>query len=106
MELLEKTPALGRSIRERFPYIDPLNHVQLELLHVAGRDADIAFDQNHLHVGKQRLKERPLSCYLLKKANALFRMCFFPRLYSCTETVPRRQHQTTLRPRKDPRYGA
>jgi phosphoenolpyruvate carboxylase len=31
-ELLEKTPALGRSIRERFPYIDPLNHVQLELL--------------------------------------------------------------------------
>ena len=25
-------PALARTIRDRFPYIDPLNHVQLELL--------------------------------------------------------------------------
>ena len=31
-ELLERNPALARSIRNRFPYIDPLNHVQLELL--------------------------------------------------------------------------
>ena len=30
--LLERNPALGRTIRDRFPYIDPLNHVQLELL--------------------------------------------------------------------------
>jgi phosphoenolpyruvate carboxylase len=30
--LLEKNPLLGRSIRNRFPYIDPLNHVQIELL--------------------------------------------------------------------------
>jgi phosphoenolpyruvate carboxylase len=30
--LLERNPALARSIRNRFPYIDPLNHVQLELL--------------------------------------------------------------------------
>jgi len=30
--LLERTPALARTIRDRFPYIDPLNHVQLELL--------------------------------------------------------------------------
>ncbi len=29
---LERNPALARSIRNRFPYIDPLNHVQLELL--------------------------------------------------------------------------
>ncbi|MDP2376167.1 phosphoenolpyruvate carboxylase [Reyranella sp.] len=39
--LLESNPSLGRSIRNRFPYIDPLNHVQIELLrrHRAG-DAD------------------------------------------------------------------
>jgi phosphoenolpyruvate carboxylase len=37
-ELLEDNPALARSIRNRFPYLDPLNHVQVELLkrHRAG----------------------------------------------------------------------
>jgi phosphoenolpyruvate carboxylase len=30
--LLERNPSLARTIRDRFPYIDPLNHVQLELL--------------------------------------------------------------------------
>ena len=30
--LLESNPLLDRSIRHRFPYIDPLNHVQVELL--------------------------------------------------------------------------
>jgi phosphoenolpyruvate carboxylase len=30
--LLEHNPALSRAIRNRFPYIDPLNYVQLELL--------------------------------------------------------------------------
>jgi phosphoenolpyruvate carboxylase len=30
--LLERNPALARTIRDRCPYIDPLNHVQLELL--------------------------------------------------------------------------
>jgi phosphoenolpyruvate carboxylase len=30
--LLEGNPALARTIRDRSPYIDPLNHVQLELL--------------------------------------------------------------------------
>ena len=30
--LLEQNPLLARSIRNRFPYIDPLNHVQIELL--------------------------------------------------------------------------
>jgi phosphoenolpyruvate carboxylase len=29
---LERNPMLARTIRNRFPYIDPLNHVQLELL--------------------------------------------------------------------------
>ncbi|MET3132030.1 phosphoenolpyruvate carboxylase [Oxalobacteraceae bacterium GrIS 1.11] len=31
-ELQESNPLLQRSIRHRFPYIDPLNHVQVELL--------------------------------------------------------------------------
>jgi phosphoenolpyruvate carboxylase len=30
--LLEKNPLLVRSIQNRFPYLDPLNHVQIELL--------------------------------------------------------------------------
>jgi phosphoenolpyruvate carboxylase len=30
--LLETNPALARSIRNRFPYLDPLNHLQVELL--------------------------------------------------------------------------
>ena len=30
--LLQANPLLERSIRNRFPYLDPLNHVQLELL--------------------------------------------------------------------------
>jgi phosphoenolpyruvate carboxylase len=30
--LLERNPLLARNIRNRFPYIDPLNYVQLELL--------------------------------------------------------------------------
>jgi len=32
-ELLETNPLLARSIRNRFPYLDPLNHMQIELLH-------------------------------------------------------------------------
>jgi len=31
-QLLESNPALERSIRNRFPYIDPLNHLQIEFL--------------------------------------------------------------------------
>jgi phosphoenolpyruvate carboxylase len=30
--LLEDNPLLDRSIRNRFPYLDPLNHIQIELL--------------------------------------------------------------------------
>jgi phosphoenolpyruvate carboxylase len=30
--LLEGNPSLARSIRNRFPYLDPLNHMQIELL--------------------------------------------------------------------------
>jgi phosphoenolpyruvate carboxylase len=39
-ELLADNPTLARSIRNRFPYLDPLNHVQVELLrrYRAGRE--------------------------------------------------------------------
>ena len=30
--LLESNPALARSLRNRIPYIDPLNHLQVDLL--------------------------------------------------------------------------
>jgi phosphoenolpyruvate carboxylase len=30
--LLQNNPLLARSIRNRFPYLDPLNHMQIELL--------------------------------------------------------------------------
>ena len=42
--LLERNPLLLRSIRNRFPYIDPLNHVQIELLHrhrAGGADPEV-----------------------------------------------------------------
>jgi phosphoenolpyruvate carboxylase len=37
-DLLDGNPLLKRSIRNRFPYMDPLNHLQVELLrrHRAG----------------------------------------------------------------------
>ena len=35
--LLQGNPLLERSIRNRFPYLDPLNHVQVELLEGASR---------------------------------------------------------------------
>jgi phosphoenolpyruvate carboxylase len=31
-ELLAGNPQLARSIKYRFPYLDPLNHIQIELL--------------------------------------------------------------------------
>jgi phosphoenolpyruvate carboxylase len=39
---LEANPSLARSIRNRFPYLDPLNHLQIELLkrHRAGAADD------------------------------------------------------------------
>ena len=39
-EFLDASPVLARTIRDRLPYLDPLNHLQLELLrrHRAGSD--------------------------------------------------------------------
>jgi len=32
VDLLESNPSLARSIEHRFPYLDPLNHLQVELM--------------------------------------------------------------------------
>ena len=38
-ELLADNPTLARSIRNRFPYLDPLNHLQVELMRRLRRGA-------------------------------------------------------------------
>jgi len=50
--LLERNPLLARSIRNRFPYIDPLNHVQIELLqrHRAGATDESVVEGIHLSI--------------------------------------------------------
>ena len=50
--LLERNPMLARTIRDRFPYIDPLNHVQIELLrrHRAGDTAPEVVQGIHLSI--------------------------------------------------------
>jgi len=49
-KLLETNALLARSIRNRFPYIDPLNHIQVELLrrHRAGHADDRVKEGIHL----------------------------------------------------------
>ena len=49
---LEANPALARSIRNRFPYLDPLNHLQLELLkrHRAGDAQERVRNGIHLSI--------------------------------------------------------
>ena len=41
-EMLDGNPVLKRSIRNRFPTLDPLNHLQIELLqrHRGGGESD------------------------------------------------------------------
>jgi phosphoenolpyruvate carboxylase len=49
---LESNPSLARSIRNRFPYLDPLNHLQVELLkrHRAGGAEDRVKRGIHLSI--------------------------------------------------------
>jgi phosphoenolpyruvate carboxylase len=51
-QLLEGNPLLARSIRNRFPYLDPLNHLQIELLkrHRAGDTDDRVVQGLHLSI--------------------------------------------------------
>ena len=54
-ELLQNEPELARSIRDRIAYIDPLNHLQIELLRrhraaqAAGREPDVRV-RNGIHI--------------------------------------------------------
>ena len=50
--LLEQNPLLARSIRNRFPYLDPLNHLQVELLkrHRAGNADENVVQGIHLTI--------------------------------------------------------
>jgi phosphoenolpyruvate carboxylase len=50
--LLDKNPLLARSIKNRFPYLDPLNHVQIELLkrHRAGDTDERVVQAIHLTI--------------------------------------------------------
>jgi phosphoenolpyruvate carboxylase len=50
--LLEGNPSLARSIRNRFPYLDPLNHLQIELLkrHREGNTDDRVVQGIHLTI--------------------------------------------------------
>jgi phosphoenolpyruvate carboxylase len=50
--LLQSNPSLARSIRNRFPYMDPLNHLQIELLkrHRAGDSEDRVRRGIHLSI--------------------------------------------------------
>jgi phosphoenolpyruvate carboxylase len=50
--LLEKNPLLARSIRNRFPYLDPINHLQIELIkrHRAGETDERVVQGIHLTI--------------------------------------------------------
>ncbi|MEZ5960490.1 MAG: phosphoenolpyruvate carboxylase [Hyphomonadaceae bacterium] len=50
--LLERNPLLARSIRNRFPYVDPLHHIQVELLqrHRAGEANPRVVECIHLSI--------------------------------------------------------
>jgi phosphoenolpyruvate carboxylase len=51
-ELLDGNPVLKRSIKNRFPYLDPLNHLQVELLqrHRSGESDDKVRRAIHLTI--------------------------------------------------------
>jgi hypothetical protein len=50
--LLDQNPLLARSIKNRFPYLDPLNHLQIELLkrHRAGKTDERVVQAIHLSI--------------------------------------------------------
>ena len=64
--LLDQNPLLARSIKNRFPYLDPLNHVQIELLkrHRAGDTDERVVQAIHLTINgiAAGLQQRLGSC--------------------------------------------
>ena len=57
--LLDDNPTLARSIRNRFPYLDPLNHLQVELLRRYRAGADRRADAARDPPDDQRARRRP-----------------------------------------------
>jgi hypothetical protein len=59
--LLEENALLARSIRNRFPYLDPLNHLQIELMerYRAGRDEERLKRGTSRHVVRQSFSGGP-----------------------------------------------
>jgi hypothetical protein len=55
--LLDQNPLLARSVKNRFPYLDPLNHVQIELLkrHRAGDTDERVHQRDSRRVAQQWL---------------------------------------------------
>lgn len=49
-ELLDTNPSMQRSLRNRLPYIDPLNHLQVELLRRYRNGADDESTRSSLHM--------------------------------------------------------
>jgi phosphoenolpyruvate carboxylase len=48
--LLQGNPSLERSIRNRFPYLDPINHVQVELLRALRKEGNSEQIQRGIHL--------------------------------------------------------
>ncbi len=48
---LASNPSLARSIEHRFPYLDPLNHLQVELMRRYRKATDSAYDQERIKRG-------------------------------------------------------
>jgi phosphoenolpyruvate carboxylase len=56
---LEQNPLLARSIRNRFPYIDPLNHIQIEMLQCLRADATDERVVQGIHLTINGIAARP-----------------------------------------------
>ena len=90
--LLQSNPLLERSIRNRFPYLDPLNHVQVELLKEHRAQAPttvlrgIHFTINGISAALG-IAGRPLSTVIPGRAPARTRNLEYSPMCNCTSGV-------------------
>ena len=85
---LAGNPALARSIRHRFPYIDPLHHLQVELVrrYRQGHADERERAARHPHLDQRDrggLAQHRLSCVLSTSEPWPYRECLVSR--ACTE---------------------
>ena len=86
--LLDQNPLLARSIKNRFPYLDPLNHVQIELLkrHRAGDTDERVVHAIHLTINGIAAGLRNMASFLPRVAclsRPFFHHSRRPRKRSC-----------------------